>query len=93
MPLLAETSTAKATAQIEAAPVNCAAAEGDLRVLAAEREHAEKTKLEGAMAVTPSGILIGLITGTQEKHYEMLTGDYIKHIDEKVSQIKAKCGL
>ena len=92
MPAFANTDTAEATKRIEAAPVNCDTADGDLRVLAAEREHAEKTKLEGVMAISPAGILFGVVTGTQEKHFEMLTGDYIKHIDQKTAKIKAECG-
>ncbi len=91
-PANADTDLAEATKRIEAAPINCGTADGDLRVLAAEREHAEKSKLQGLMAITPTGILFGAVTGTQHKHYEILTGDYIKHIDQKTALIKAKCG-
>ena len=88
----ADMNLAEQTKMIEEAPINCATAKGDLRVLAAEREHAEKTKVQGIMAITPTGILFGVLTGTQEKHMEILTGDYIKHIDHKLALINAQCG-
>ncbi len=74
-------------------PVNCATAEGDLRVLQSEREHAEKEQLKGVTALTPSGAVIGIITGKQDEKLEALSGDYIDQIDAKMAAIKEQCNL
>jgi hypothetical protein len=74
-------------------PVSCATAEGDLRVLQSEREHAEKEQLKGVTALSPAGAVLGIVTGTEDDKLEALSGDYIKQIDGKVAEIKAQCGL
>lgn len=79
--------------EIEAAPVNCATAEGDLRVLEAERDHTTKQLAKGVSAITPSGALLGVIAGTEDEKLEMLTGEYVEKIDAKIAEIKATCGL
>ncbi len=74
-------------------PVNCATAEGDLRAIAAEKKHAEDKQLESVAAITPAGALLGLVTGTEGKRLQMLSGDYIKQLDARSAEIKAKCGV
>lgn len=91
LPALAEDTRTLKVEEIEKAPVNCATAEGDLRVLQSEREHAEKTSVLGLTAITPSGAVIGIITGTENRKLQMLSGDYIKHIDEAIARIEQTC--
>ncbi len=74
-------------------PINCATAEGDLRAIAAEKKHAEDQQLESVAAITPAGALLGLVTGTENKRLQMLSGDYIKQLDARSDEIKAKCGV
>ena len=74
-------------------PINCATAEGDLRALNAEKEHAQKQQLEGVAAITPAGALLGLIQGNEKKKLQMLSGDYAKKIDERIAATKTKCGV
>jgi len=74
-------------------PVNCATAEGDLRAIAAEKKHAEDKQVESVAAITPAGALLGLVTGTEGKRLQMLSGDYIKQLDARSDEIKAKCGV
>lgn len=74
-------------------PVNCATAEGDLRVLQSERKHAQTEQLKGVTALAPAGAVIGIITGTEDDKLKALSGDYIKQIDAKMAQIKAQCNL
>ena len=52
-----------------AQPINCATAEGDLRVLASEKKHAQDEKLKGATGLTPAGALFGIVTGTEDESY------------------------
>ncbi len=80
------------TAQ-ETHPVNCATAEGDLRAIAAEKKHAQDQQLESVAALTPAGALLGLVTGTENKRLSMLSGDYVKALDERAAEIKTKCGV
>lgn len=74
-------------------PVNCTTAEGDLRVLKSERDHAEKEQLKGVTALSPAGAVLGIVTGTEDDKLEALSGDYIKQIDAKTAEIKAQCNL
>lgn len=74
-------------------PVNCATAEGDLRAIAAEKKHAQDQQVESVAAITPAGALLGLITGTENKRLQMLSGDYVKKLDERSAQIKTTCGV
>ena len=82
-----------AVAETERHPVNCATAEGDLRAIAAEKKHAETQQAESVFAVTPAGALLGLVTGTENKRLEMLSGDYIKQLDARSAEIKSTCGV
>jgi hypothetical protein len=72
-------------------PVNCATAEGDLRAIASEKKHAEDKQLESIAAITPAGALLGLVTGTEQKRLQMLSGDYVKQLDARAAEIKETC--
>ncbi|WP_299947995.1 hypothetical protein [uncultured Ruegeria sp.] len=74
-------------------PVNCATAPGDLRAIAAEKKHAEDQQAESVFAILPAGALLGLVTGTENKHLEMLSGDYVKQLDARAAEIKSTCGV
>lgn len=74
-------------------PVNCATAEGDLRAIAAEKKHAQDQQLESVISVTPAGALLGLVTGTEHKRLQMLSGDYVKELDDRAAEIKSTCGV
>jgi len=74
-------------------PVNCTTAEGDLRAIAAEKKHAQDQQVESIVSITPAGALLGLITGTENKRLSMLSGDYVKALDERAATIKSECGV
>ncbi len=74
-------------------PVNCATAEGDLRAIAAEKKHAQDQQVESVVSILPAGALLGLITGTENKRLEMLSGDYIKQLDARAAEIKSTCNV
>jgi hypothetical protein len=79
--------------QQEAAPVNCATAEGDLRVLQSEKISTAKQIADGVTAITPIGLVAGAATGTEKGKLQMASGDYNKAIDQKIAQIKSTCGI
>ncbi|SDW46862.1 hypothetical protein SAMN05444358_101913 [Ruegeria halocynthiae] len=74
-------------------PVNCSTAPGDLRAIAAEKKHAEDQQVESVVSILPAGALLGLVTGTENKHLKMLSGDYIKQLDARAAEIKSTCGI
>ena len=79
--------------QQEAAPVNCATAEGDLRTLQSEKISTAKQIADGVTAITPIGLVAGAATGTEKGKLQMASGDYNKAIDQKIAQIKSTCGI
>ncbi len=74
-------------------PVNCATAEGDLRLLNHEKVNVAERIAEGVTALAPAGIVIGLITWTEPTKYRVATGKYNDMIDKRIAEIKQTCGL
>jgi len=58
--------------------VNCATAEGDIRVLQSEKTHA---------------IVVGTITNKGITNAKVATGDYNRMLDNKIAEIKRQCGV
>lgn len=79
--------------QQEAAPVNCATAEGDLKTLQSEKVSTAKQIADGVTAITPIGLVAGVATGTEKDKAQIASGKYNEMIDQKIAQIKAACGL
>lgn len=77
----------------EAAPVNCATAEGDLRILQSEKVSTAKMIEQGVTAITPVGLVAGTATGKEKGKLQVASGDYDKMIDKKIAEIKATCGI
>jgi hypothetical protein len=75
------------------APVNCATAQGDLKVLRAEKADVAKQIAAGFSAVFPIGLVANLIAGTEGTQYKIAVGEYNKLIDQKVAEIQQKCGI
>lgn len=76
-----------------AKPINCATAEGDIRVLESEKTHAAEQTAKGVMAIAPAGMVVGVVTGTEKENLSVASGDYNKMIDEKIAAIKKQCKL
>jgi hypothetical protein len=74
-------------------PINCATAEGDIRMLQHEKAHVAQRIIEGATAITPAGIVIGAVTGTEGVKLKVAAGDYNKKIDRRIAEIKDQCGV
>jgi len=89
------------------APVNCATAQGDLRVLEGEKNHVMTQKSAGASTVSPSSAVFGSgpsggVTGEgvntaevteEQSNIQIQIDDYQKAVDDKIAKIKATCGL
>ena len=74
-------------------PVNCATAEGDLRVLESEKTHVIEQVARGYTAVTPVGFVSGVVLGTEGEKLEVATGAYDSQLDAKIAEIKKTCGI
>ena len=74
-------------------PINCATAEGDLRLLDHEKAHVAQRIIEGVTALTPAGIVIGIVTGTETTKLKVAVGQYNDLIDKRIAEIKQTCGL
>lgn len=73
-------------------PINCATAEGDIRVLENEKTHVAEQIAEGVTAIFPAGLVLGILTGTEGTKIKVATGEYNKMIDERIAEIKSECG-
>jgi len=75
------------------APINCASAEGDIRVLQSEKTNVAQQAAMGVTAIAPAGIVLGILTGTETTKLRVASGEYNKMIDQKIAEIKATCGV
>jgi len=81
----------KNEANAKAMPVNCATAEGDIRVLNSEKASTATKIGNGVSMVVPIGLVAGLVTGTEGTKYQVSTGEYNKMLDAKIAEIKSTC--
>jgi hypothetical protein len=77
----------------EQMPVNCATADGDLRVLRSEKAHVAEEIALGVTAIYPAGLIVGLLTGTEGTKIQVATGEYNKKLDAKIAEIQSTCGV
>jgi hypothetical protein len=76
-----------------AKPINCATAEGDLRVLQSEKANVAQQIANGVTAIVPAGLVIGLVSGTEGDKLKVATGDYNNMLDKKIAEIKQQCNV
>ena len=76
-----------------AQPVQCSTAEGDIRMLTAEKTHAMRRIAAGAISIVPVGFIYGVATQSEGDRLDLAVGHYNQLIDEKIAKIKATCGL
>ena len=74
-------------------PINCAHAEGDIRVLQSEKAHVASEIANGVTAIIPASLVMGIITGTEKEKIRIATGEYNKAIDKRIAEIKSQCGV
>ncbi|MCK5662970.1 MAG: hypothetical protein KAI17_05760, partial [Thiotrichaceae bacterium] len=65
--------------------VNCATAEGDLRLLNHEKANVAERIAEGITALAPAGIVIGIITWAEPTKYRVAVGTYNDMIDKRIA--------
>ncbi len=75
------------------APVHCASAEGDIRVLESEKASVATRIAEGVTAIVPAGAALGILTWTEPTKIRVATGKYNKMIEARIAKIQEECGL
>jgi hypothetical protein len=77
----------------EKQPINCATAEGDIRVLMSEKASNAQQAADGVTAVVPAGAVVGLITGQEGAKFTIASGEYNAMIDKRIDAIRTQCKL
>jgi hypothetical protein len=75
------------------APINCATAEGDIRVLQSEKASVGQEIARGVTAIVPASAVVGVVSGQEKAKLEIASGDYNRMIDERIGEIRAQCNL
>lgn len=75
------------------AAINCHTADGDIPVLQQEKSNVAQRVVEGATAIYPAGLVVGLVTGTEGTKLQVAVGDYNDKIDARIAEIKQTCGI
>ena len=73
--------------------VNCATAEGDIRVLESEKAHVGQEMASGVFTFVPAAIVYGVATGTEGERLEVAGGEYNEKIETKIAEIKSTCDV
>jgi hypothetical protein len=73
--------------------IDCAHADGDLRMLQHEKAWVGERIVEGVTAIYPASLVVGLVMGTEGTKIRVATGDYNKAIENRIAQIKRTCGI
>ncbi len=72
-------------------PINCATAEGDIRMLRQEKAHVEQQILMGVTAIAPAGFVISTLTLQEPTKIRVATGEYNRMIDRRIREIEETC--
>ncbi len=91
--MVACSPVSKEAKQGMAQPINCHTAEGDIRVLEAEKSHVGKQFANGVTAVAPAGAVVGILTGTEGEKLQVASGEYNRKIEQKITEIEQTCGI
>ncbi len=81
----------KTAEQVKEMPVNCATADGDLRMLDGEKKSTMQRISAGVRSVVPIGLVAGVVSGTAGTKYQIATGKYNEMLDAKIAEIKQAC--
>ncbi len=74
-------------------PVDCSTADADIKLLQHEKANVEQRILEGVTAMTPEGVIAGVLIGDEDTKFRVASGDYNKMLDDRIALIKKTCGI
>jgi len=79
--------------QAKTMPVNCATAEGDIRMLQSELATNQQRTAAGVTAVVPISAVVSIVSGTEGTKAQIASGEYNKILQAKITEIKNVCGV
>jgi outer membrane lipopolysaccharide assembly protein LptE/RlpB len=79
--------------QAKTMPVNCATAEGDIRMLQSELATNQQRTAAGVTAVVPISAVVSMVSGTEGTKAQIASGEYNKILQAKITEIKNVCGV
>jgi hypothetical protein len=91
--------------EVLAAPINCAMARGDLRVLEGETNYVANVRAAGGTTVTPASIAYGygpaggftgegpVLAPGEQYNVSLEIDRYQEAVNQKIAEIKSKCGV
>jgi hypothetical protein len=85
------TAEKKMKEETMAAPVNCATADGDIRVLKDEKKTTVQRMAAGVKSIVPIALVAGVVSGQAGTKYQIATGQYNTMLDNKIAEIKQQC--
>ena len=75
------------------APINCATAQADIKLLEEERASVAKRIVSGVRSVFPISAVAGLLMGDYADRVHVATGQYNDDLGAKIGEIRAACGI
>ena len=74
-------------------PIDCTTAVEDIKVLEGEKASIEEQAKSGVGMVVPVAAARAILHGDYRDRKQVLSGEYNSDIDEKIKEIKSRCGL
>lgn len=62
-------------------------------MLQQEKANVAQRIVEGATAIYPAGLVMGVVTGTEGTKLQVAVGEYNDKIDKRIAEIKQTCGI
>ena len=78
---------------VQKTPVNCETAEADLKVLGDEKQNIAQQVTAGVTSIMPAGLVLGILTGTEDDKVKITIGYYDKMVDTRIAKIKSECNV
>ncbi|MBU6378539.1 MAG: hypothetical protein KJS95_08400 [Gammaproteobacteria bacterium] len=74
-------------------PVDCSTAEEDIKRLSAAKPDGVKQTMTLAQTLSPSGLVVGLVTEDLDNRKRVISGEHGEDIDRRIAQMARTCGI
>ena len=58
-----------------------------------DKAHVAQQVVMGVTAIAPAGVVLGVVTGTEQTKWQVASDDYNSMIDQRIAEIKRTCRL
>ena len=76
-----------------AAPIDCATAPANIKLLNSEKARTSQEIEDGAGSIIPIGAVAHMFGGSESESFEIGTGEYNKKLDAKIAEIQKQCNI